>query len=60
MMASAPTSTSRSTTMASAPSTVVDVPGGKNVSISGTKVSFDTEYGRMTFDFSNGKLRLPG
>ncbi len=35
---------------------LVDISGGKGVSIDGTKVSFDADYGRMTFDFSTGKF----
>ena len=31
-----------------------DVSGGENTVINGTKVSFDTEHGRMTFDLSTG------
>jgi Mg-chelatase subunit ChlD len=32
------------------------VVGGDDDSISGTKVSFDTEFGRMTFDMATGKF----
>ncbi|HKP22449.1 MAG TPA: VWA domain-containing protein, partial [Dongiaceae bacterium] len=35
---------------------LLDITGGKGVSIDGTKVSFDADYGRMTFDFSTGKF----
>jgi VCBS repeat-containing protein len=35
---------------------VGDVVGGTDVTLSGTKVSFDTEFGRMTFDMSTGKF----
>ena len=42
--------------MASAPLSSGDITGGENVSISGTKVSFDADYGRMTFDFSTGQF----
>ncbi|WP_374651089.1 vWA domain-containing protein [Dongia sp.] len=38
----------------SAASVTQDNVGGSNVSISGREVSFDTESGRMTFDFDTG------
>jgi VCBS repeat-containing protein len=35
-------------------SSPLGVAGGKNVSTSGSDVSFDTDYGRMTFEFATG------
>lgn len=38
----------------SAATVTQDNVGGSNVSISGREISFDTETGRMTFNFDNG------